>query len=104
MRIDSHSGAQPLPENQATGGAAPTRSQTTASAAGSSALGEDQAQLSGVHVQVQALVAQVLQLPESNVEKVQALRQAVASGQYKPSANQVAGALLTNLTTAKIAA
>jgi flagellar biosynthesis anti-sigma factor FlgM len=103
MRIDSHSEAQPLPEKQATGGAASTRSQTTASA-GSSPLGEDQAQLSGVHVQVQALVAQVLQLPESNAEKVQALRQAVASGQYKPSADQLAGALLTNLATAKIAA
>jgi flagellar biosynthesis anti-sigma factor FlgM len=104
MRIDSHSGTQPLPENQATGGAGSSRSQTTGSAAGSGALGEDQAQLSGVHVQVQALVAQVLQLPESNLEKVQALHQAVASGQYKSNADQVAGALLTNLTTGKIAA
>lgn len=104
MRIDSHSGAQPLPENQATGSAGSSRSQTTGSAAGSSALGEDQALLSGAHVQVQALVAQVLQLPESNVDKVQALRQAVASGEYKPNADQVAGALLTNLATAKIAA
>jgi flagellar biosynthesis anti-sigma factor FlgM len=111
MRIDSNQGAQPLPESQATNqaanGAASAKAQgggASAGAAGSSALGEDQAQLSGVHVQIQALVGQALQLPEIRQERVQALRQAVVSGKYQPSADQVAGALLANNIAVKLAA
>jgi flagellar biosynthesis anti-sigma factor FlgM len=63
-------------------------------------LGEDQTQLSGAHAQVLALVAQALQLPETTQAKVQALRQAVVSGKYKPSPDQVARALLSTLVKA----
>jgi flagellar biosynthesis anti-sigma factor FlgM len=109
MRIDSNHGAQPLAENQAASqaanGAASAKAQSTAAAAaGSSALGEDQAQLSGAHVQIQALVGQALQLPEVRQERVQALRQAVVAGKYQPSANDVAGALLANNIAVKLAA
>jgi flagellar biosynthesis anti-sigma factor FlgM len=124
MRIDSSYGAQPLPESQtAAQTAAQTTSQTSiqtaaqaanvaqsaeaqsqAAAAGSSALGEDQAQLSGTHAQVQALVGQALQLPEIRQEKVQALRQAVVAGKYQPSASDVAGALLANNLAVNLAA
>ena len=75
----------------------------SASVAGSSGLGEDQAQLSGLHVQVQALAAQASQLPEIRQEKVSALRQAVLDGSYRPSADQVAQAIFDQMVVAPVA-
>lgn len=95
MRIDANQSSQPLAENQAAGNA--SAKAAAAAAQSASALGEDQAQLSGVHLQVQALVARVLQLPETTSEKVQALRQAVGSGKYRSQPERVAGALFANL-------
>ena len=93
--------------------APPTASETNrssvqnAAAGGSSAagtdLGEDQAQLSGAHVQVQALATLASQLPEVRQERVQTLRQAVASGQYQVSPDEVAAALLAHLTAQRAA-
>jgi flagellar biosynthesis anti-sigma factor FlgM len=104
MRIDSNPGAQPLSENQTSGSAAAANANVAIGSQASSALGntlgEDQAQLSGVHVQVQALVEQAQQLPEIRQDKVQALRQAVNDGSYQPSADDVAGALFSNLVDA----
>lgn len=96
MRIDPNQGGQPLAEssrssNQSTANAEPAR------AAASSGLGEDQAQLSGTHVQAQVLTAQALQFPEIRQEKVNALRQVVGSGGYHPSAKQVADAIFAHL-------
>ena len=95
MRINLNQATQPLPESQATGSA--EKNGATAAQGFASTLGEDQAQLSGIHLQVQALVAHVLQLPEAANEKVQALRQAVTSGKYRPNVEQVAGALFSSL-------
>jgi negative regulator of flagellin synthesis FlgM len=92
MRIDSNQGAQRLLENSLGANQSPNR----ASSAGSSVSG-DQAELSGVHLQIQALVAQAAQLPEVRQEKVNALRQAVASGNYRPSPEQVSEALFAAL-------
>jgi flagellar biosynthesis anti-sigma factor FlgM len=91
--------------------APPTTSETNRSvqnaAAGTSAagadLGEDQAQLSGAHVQVQALATLASQLPEVREERVQTLRQAVSNGQYQVSPDEVAGALLAHLTAQRAA-
>ena len=94
MRIELNAGPQPAPESnrssaQNTGAAgSPTASH---------ALGEDQAQLSGAHAQVQALAAQASQLPEVREERVQALRQAVQSGQYHASPEKVAGAVFAHM-------
>ena len=74
-----------------------------APAEGSSALGEDQAQLSGIHVQVQALVAQVAELPGSGQSKVAALRQSVLTGSYRATPEQVGGALFESLVTGRAA-
>jgi flagellar biosynthesis anti-sigma factor FlgM len=104
MRIDSSQSSQGLAESQATNNAATTKAGTTPESGVSSPLGEDQAQLSGVHAQVQVLVGQALQLPEVRQERVQALRQAVTSGKYQPSAQDVAGALLLNTIAVKLAA
>jgi flagellar biosynthesis anti-sigma factor FlgM len=106
MRIDSNQGAQALPDNQRAGNQAAVNANSSDTAA-SSALGEDQAQLSGIHVQiqaqVQALVAQAAQLPESSQTKVAALRQAVLSGSYQASPEKVAGALFENLAADRAA-
>jgi flagellar biosynthesis anti-sigma factor FlgM len=95
MRIDLNPAAQALPESgrspnqsSASGGSAP---------AAGSPRGEDQAQLSGTHAQIESLVAQALQLPDVRQEKVNSLRQAVQGGSYRPSASQVAESLFSHL-------
>jgi flagellar biosynthesis anti-sigma factor FlgM len=102
MRIDQNQEAQPLPEssrsvpsNVANGG--------TGAAAGGTALGEDQTQLSGTHVQIQALTAQALQFPEIRQEKVNALRQVVGDGTYQASPKQVADAMFAHIVATRAA-
>lgn len=107
MRIDSNQEAQRAAENErisgqpAAGGAA--ASSSGGSTTGSSALGEDQAQLSGFYQQVQSLAAQVAALPETAPGKVEALRQAVIAGRYQPNPDEIAGALFSNMVV-KLAA
>lgn len=60
-------------------------------------LGEDEALLSGLHVQVQALVAQASQLPEIRQERVNALRQTVLGGRYQPGSKQIAESVFAHL-------
>ena len=57
----------------------------------------DQTQLSGAHAQVQALAAQASQLPEVREAKVQALREAIESGQYCPSPADIARGLISEM-------
>jgi len=95
MRIDLNLGAQPLPESGRSGSPSPMSAEAQSSA--SSALGEDQAQLSGVHAQIQALAAQASQLPEGGQKKVNALRQMVLGNSYQPSPEQVAEALFAHM-------
>ena len=101
MRIDSSQTAQPLPESGRGGNLSPAGAETRATP--SSALGEDSAQFSGAGVQIQALVAQTLQFPEIREEKVNALRQLVAGGSYKPSPKQVAEAVFADMQAAPAA-
>jgi len=95
MRIDLNPTSQPVPETnrnsaQSTG--------TAVNSSGSGALGgEDQAQLSGVHAQVLALVARASQLPEVREQRVHALRQAIQSGQYQSSPEKVAVAVFAHM-------
>jgi len=91
MRIDLNYGPPPLPE--ARGNGAQSVGVTNASA-GNLLDVEDQAQLSGAHSQVQALVAQASQLPEMREERVLALRQAVEGGHYESNPEKTAGAML----------
>jgi len=93
MRIELNYGPQSVPESNRSVAQNPASGSLPAT----SALGEDQAQISGAHLQVQALAAQAAQLPEVREERVQALRQAVQSGQYHPSREKVAGAILEHM-------
>jgi flagellar biosynthesis anti-sigma factor FlgM len=98
MRIDLNHGLQTAPESARSGSqnSGTSGSSSTSHMLGS-VLGEDQAQLSGAHVQVAALAAQVSQLPEVRQEKVQVLRQAIQSGRYTASPDQVAGAVFAHM-------
>jgi flagellar biosynthesis anti-sigma factor FlgM len=93
MRIDSNQGPQQLNESNTSGSQNPVGANNISS----SVIGEDQAQLSGTHAQVEALAAQAAQLPEVREERVLTLRQAVQSGQYSPSPDQVAGAVVDSM-------
>ncbi|HME36550.1 MAG TPA: flagellar biosynthesis anti-sigma factor FlgM [Candidatus Sulfotelmatobacter sp.] len=103
MRIDLNHEPQSVAESNR------SSAQSTAAAAASVSAsrvlgGEDQAELSGAHAQVQALAAQALQLPEVRQERVQALRQAVEGGAYSTSPEAVAGAMFAHMLAGRLAA
>lgn len=92
MRINPYFGPQQTPEtgrdrqaSQANNSPARVESQ------------EDQAQLSGAHIQVQALAAQASQLPEVREAKVNALREALQSGQYRADPANTANGLMSEM-------
>lgn len=90
MRID---GALPVPENQQTPKAANSGASAPQSRTAALTSGQDQAQLSADSGTVQQLTAKVSQLPEVRQERVNALRQAVSSGSYQISDEQLANAI-----------
>ena len=92
MRIDLNRGPEPPTESGP--GNAQTRAATNRSSWG---VGEDQTQLSGARVQVEALGAQAALQPEMRQERVSALRQAVANRQYQTNPESVAGALFDHM-------
>jgi flagellar biosynthesis anti-sigma factor FlgM len=94
MRIDLHHEPQALTE---TARNQQQRAAASASSASQGLGGEDQAQLSGAHVQVQALAAQASQLPEIREERVSSLRLAVQNGTYRPRAEQTAHAMFAHM-------
>jgi flagellar biosynthesis anti-sigma factor FlgM len=90
MRIDLHYGPQQATETERSSAQA---NQAANASTSQVQLGQDEAAFSGAHVQVQALAAQALQLPEVREEKVQALRQALHAGQYQPNPKKTADAM-----------
>jgi flagellar biosynthesis anti-sigma factor FlgM len=94
MRIDLNAGPQPFSEsNRSNAPNLAASGSLTCKVPGA----EDQAELSGAHVQVQALVAQASQLPEIREERVNALRLAVQSGHYRTTPEKVAGAIFAHM-------
>ncbi|SRR5579872_520575 len=93
MRINPYFAPQQTSE---TGRSQPNSTVNTSSAR----LGpqSDEAQLSGTHVQVQALAAQASQLPEVRQAKVQALRAAVQGGQYSLDPSNIARGMMAEIT------
>jgi flagellar biosynthesis anti-sigma factor FlgM len=102
MRIDLQSGTQAAPESERSNSRNSVANSPT-SAAKAPSLGEDQAQLSGAHVEVQALTAQASQLPEVREERVQSLRQAIHTGEYQVDPLKIAGALFSSIVTSPAA-
>lgn len=94
MRIDLQYGPQQVPES----GRRSAQSSSAAAASSSKIeAGEDQTQISGARVQVEALAAQASQLPEVREERVEALRNAVESGHYQAEPEKIAGAMLSHM-------
>jgi flagellar biosynthesis anti-sigma factor FlgM len=99
MRIDLSSqtaqtnGLEANPKAAARPAASPAQDQPTS----------DQAELSADQGRVQALVAQVIALPEIRQEKVSALAGMVQRGQYPATAEHSANALLSHLEAASAA-
>jgi len=98
MRINPYFGPQQTPE---TGRDKQISQANTTSARVEAAA--DQAQLSGAHTQVQALAAQASQLPEVREAKVNALRDAVRSGQYRSDPANIAHGLMSEMALSRTA-
>jgi len=94
MRIDFQS--TPQATTEANRSSAQNNASANAAVGGAQA-GEDQAVFSSAHVQIAALSAQAMQLPEVREQRVQSLRQAVESGHYRPEPEQLAGALVVHM-------
>ena len=98
MRIDSYFTPQQTPE---TGRSRQNNPANTSAGKVDPAL--DQTQLSGAHAQVQALAAQASQLPDVREAKVQALREAVQGGQYRPNPANIAQGLISEMAVRRSA-
>jgi len=59
---------------------------------------EDKATLSTSQASIASLTAQALNMPEIRTDKVEALRQAISSGEYKVDPNQVADAIIDSMS------
>jgi flagellar biosynthesis anti-sigma factor FlgM len=95
MRINPNQAAPTVSQSSRSSGQ--SAANTAIRSSGGTPLGQDQAQLSDIHAQVQTLTAQAAQLPEVRQEKVNALRQAVLGGSYRPGASQVAEGLFAHM-------
>lgn len=104
MRIDfNYSPPEPERSSQSAAPNATGSSQARNSTPAAPSLAEDQARLSGAHMQAQALAAQASQLPETRQARVESLRQAVLGGQYHPEPQQVARAVIDHMIVDKAA-
>jgi flagellar biosynthesis anti-sigma factor FlgM len=56
--------------------------------------GEDTVSLSSTHGEVQSLTAAVANVPEVRTDRVTALQQQIGKGQYQPSSQNVADAII----------
>jgi negative regulator of flagellin synthesis FlgM len=59
-------------------------------------LGKDKVELSGKSAEFSKLVDQLKQLPDVRQDRVNELKQKIASGNYDPSAEDIAGAILND--------
>src|ERR1700691_1460318 len=79
-----------------------TQPSDASASGGHSPLGiEDTFQLSGTLGQVQQLKTQLAQTPEVRSDRVAALRQQVQQGTYKPTNEQIANAMISELGSGK---
>ncbi len=68
---------------------------TNPSGTGSSAPASDQVSLTPAAQQLKGLEQQVANLPEVNMEKVQALKEAIQNGTYEVNANSIASKMMS---------
>lgn len=90
MRIDA---ALPLPENQQTSKVANSGSSSPQNRSAPASSGQDQAILSVDSGTIQELKASLSQVPEVRQDRVNALRNAISSGSYQVSDQQLGNAI-----------
>jgi len=76
-----------------------TRATPAPSEQGSETVAHDQARFSFDQTRVRALATQVLAQPEVRQQKVDLLRQSLGKGEYAVSDNQIADAIIADLTS-----
>jgi negative regulator of flagellin synthesis FlgM len=64
-----------------------------------SVVGEDTVNISSTHGDVQTLKASLLNVPEIRIDRVNALQQKVSAGQYAPSSEKIADAIIADHLT-----
>jgi negative regulator of flagellin synthesis FlgM len=64
-----------------------------------SVVGEDTVNISSTHGDVQTLKASLLNVPEIRIDRVNALQQKVSTGQYVPSSEKIADAIIAEHVT-----
>lgn len=94
MRVDFNAG-NAVPENTVPTNS-PARSQSTAAA---DATNSESTRFSSGEAGVSTLAAAALHEPEVRADKIEALRQQIASGNYHVSPQQIAGSILEQLRT-----
>jgi flagellar biosynthesis anti-sigma factor FlgM len=99
MRIDA---ALPLPESQQPSKVASSGSSVPQNRSAPATSGQDQAQLSVDNSTIQNLKAAVSQLPEVRQDRVQALRQAISTGNYQVSDQQLGDAIGSDLSSGQL--
>jgi flagellar biosynthesis anti-sigma factor FlgM len=99
MRIDP---AVPLPDSQQTTQVASSGSSVPPTQPTAISSGQDQAQLSITNDAIQNLKASVLQLPEIRQGQVDALSQAINSGTYQVSTQQLTDAMSSDPLIAQL--
>lgn len=77
----------------------PAGAKQAAAAAGTGAADSgDTLQLSGTLAQVQQLKSQLAQLPDLRAARVAALQQQIQQGSYRPSGEEIAGAMIAEFS------
>ena len=99
MRIDA---ALPLPENQQTPKVANSGSAAKQNRSAPATATQDKTQLSVDSATVQQLKANLSQVPEVRQERVDALRQAIGSGSYQVSDQQLSDAIGSDLLAGQL--
>lgn len=97
MRIDLNTRTPELPENKGTARPGATQRATP----GERGSGTDQARLAG-QARIRELQAQAEQLPDDRASKVEALTRAIQRGEYNVSSDQIAEALLSQMSARSV--
>ena len=90
MKVEGNSGITPLTNTSTS--QAPARAQPPMSAPG-----QDNVSISGKSAQLQALEASIKDAPEFDLDKIEAIRQAISDGNFSISSGRVAEKMMASV-------
>ena len=97
MRIDLNAKTPEIPERQGSNQTSPSKRLSTTGTSPPA----DEANLA-THSRVQELQSQMQQMPEDRAAKVEALARAIRDGQYNVGADQIAQAMMAEMTARSV--